>query len=540
MYKLFQTNNGYLCSTLRNHFRNLRIFSPISQFHDGLNPKLDFVLGEIKEIQSSKPVTVVTQSESDSDDARILTEAENVSFEILHPWPEWVDLMECLLKRGYFEGSGNPFRNSQLGHKESKFIRTACLNFARDHFNLIRFLSKKNIQVISGCGCPSLDRKVVNSGKRLRAYAGVNEGDTCSSCNLRGHCERAYVKAREDEGGRTVDVMRFLLTYGLDPIAGTVENMPCLNKMVKESVRTLLKEMVEHSMRSMNTNYPKLKTVEKFVPVEDPKIPQEKGRIHVPMKQGDWLCPTCNFLNFAKNIKCLRCDGLFEEKLKQLRENQDNLPLKKGDWICDKCNFLNFAKNTKCLQCKEKPPMRQLNQGEWECPSCNYINFRRNMVCLKCDHRRQKAMNSSERSDLENVRYCNSRSMNVEGDNADNNICRNNSANMWRFVEEENEECTHPKSKNEASGFVDFPIAGGKTDLSQNAEKRERWKSEMLERSKGTFKATEDDGDELRPARLQRRSEFAYSADDEEMAEWFGPGKLERKGIVHGHEKIQD
>ncbi|XP_062110191.1 uncharacterized protein LOC133822011 [Humulus lupulus] len=561
MYQLFQTNNGYLCSTLRNHFRILKICSPISQFHDvsenhGLNPKLDFVLGEIKEIQSSKPVTGVTQSESDSDDARILTKEENVSFEILHPWPEWVDLMECLLKRGYFEGDGNPFRNGQVGHRESKFIRTACLNFARDHFNLIRFLSRKNIQAISRCGCPSLDRKVVNSGKRLRAYVGVDEGDTCSSCNLRGDCERAYVKAREDEGGRTVDVMRFLLTYGLDPIAGTVENMPCLNKMVKESVRALLKEMVEYSTRSMNSNIRKPKSLEKFVLVEDPKIPEDKGRIHVPMKQGDWLCPTCNFLNFAKNIKCLRCDGLFEEKLKQLRENQDNLPLKKGDWICDKCNFLNFARNTKCLQCKEKPPMRQLNQGEWECPSCNYINFRRNMVCLKCDHRRQKAVNSSEsyaKSNLENVRYSNSRLTNVEVYNADNSIqtsvqrsglCRNNSANVWRFVEEENEECTYPKSKNEASGFVDFPIAGGKSDLSRSAEKRERWKSEMLERSKGTFKAKDDDdddnGDELRPACLERRSEFPYSADDEEMAEWFGPGKLERKGTIHGHEKIQD
>lgn len=42
-----------------------------------------------------------------------------------------------------------------------------------------RFLSRKDIQVISGCGCPSLDRKVVNSGKRLRAHVGVNEGDVC-------------------------------------------------------------------------------------------------------------------------------------------------------------------------------------------------------------------------------------------------------------------------------------------------------------------------------------------------------------------------
>ncbi|KAM1866808.1 hypothetical protein ACFX13_009610 [Malus domestica] len=38
-------------------------------------------------------------------------------------------------------------------------------------------LSRKDIQIIARCGCPILDRKVVNSGNRLRAYMGVDEGD---------------------------------------------------------------------------------------------------------------------------------------------------------------------------------------------------------------------------------------------------------------------------------------------------------------------------------------------------------------------------
>lgn len=33
--------------------------------------------------------------------------------------------------------------------------------------------------VIAGSGCPSTDRKVVNSGKRLRAHVGMNEGNVC-------------------------------------------------------------------------------------------------------------------------------------------------------------------------------------------------------------------------------------------------------------------------------------------------------------------------------------------------------------------------
>lgn len=144
MRRLFQTNNGYIYSTLRNHFKHLKFFSPISQFHDlsenpVRNPKLDFVLGEVEELQSSKPVNgVATLSESDSDDPPSRTTAENPSFQISHPWPEWVDLMELLLRRGYFEGEANPFRNAQLGLRESKCIRTTCLNFARDQYNIVR------------------------------------------------------------------------------------------------------------------------------------------------------------------------------------------------------------------------------------------------------------------------------------------------------------------------------------------------------------------------------------------------------------------
>lgn len=40
-----------------------------------------------------------------------------------------------------------------------------------------RHISRWDIQVALRCGCPSIDRKVVNSGKRLRAYVGLDEGE---------------------------------------------------------------------------------------------------------------------------------------------------------------------------------------------------------------------------------------------------------------------------------------------------------------------------------------------------------------------------
>ncbi|CAK9170413.1 unnamed protein product [Ilex paraguariensis] len=486
------------------------------------NAAIQFILDEFKEPESSIVSEPITQF-APKNNVQVKPNGikETAAVQISHPWPEWVGLMEMLMKKAYFEGIGNPFSNGEVDATGSNFIRTACLNFARERFDLIRYLSRKDIQVVAESGCPSIDRKVVNSGKRLRAHVGINEGNVCSSCILRGNCERAYVKACKDEGGRTVDVMRFLLTYGLDPITGSVENKPCLNKRVKESVRRLLKEMVE-----LNTE--KLDDFPKAIPSKSNSSMQEisshkgQSQINVPMKQGDWMCPKCNFLNFARNIKCLRCNGLFQERLRKLSEDQDHLPLKKGDWICDKCNFLNFAKNSRCLQCQEKPPKWQLNPGEWECDSCNYINFRKNMVCLKCDHRRPKALKPTENS---------AQLLHDAGDNhhpqpyfVRERRSEEEGGGRWKFVEDEAEDTGCSKSLNEVPGFVDFPIAGGKSKLSQNVQKQERWKTEMAERSRSSGKAREN-VDEFKSAFMQKSCKFLESTDDEEMAEWFGHAK---------------
>lgn len=73
----------------------------------------------------------------------------------------------------------------------------------------------------------------------------------CGSCNLRGKCERAYAQARDEEGARTIDVMRILLTYGLDSISPAVVNRACQTKFVEDSVRKLLRESVEYSLQDV-------------------------------------------------------------------------------------------------------------------------------------------------------------------------------------------------------------------------------------------------------------------------------------------------
>ncbi|XP_024012574.1 zinc finger protein VAR3, chloroplastic [Eutrema salsugineum] len=416
-----------------------------------------------------------------------------------HSWPEWVDLMGMLVKKGYFGEGVNPL----MGSKESNHIRTACLNFARHRFTLVRYLSKKDIKVIAGCGCASTDRKVVNSGKRLRAYVGIDEGNVCGSCNLRGKCERAYAQAREEEGARTIDVMRVLLTYGLDSISPSVENRACQTKLVEDAVRNLLRESVEYSLNDVESSETEIARDELQANSQDSDERDPRKR------PGDWHCTECKFLNFGKNIRCLRCDVFSEERLKQLKQEQkDHLPLKKGDWICQTCNFLNFAKNTSCLRCKDKPSMRQINPGEWECESCNYINFRRNSICLKCDHKRQKAANVTP--DSKRV-----------GD-------RNSGVSKtWNFVEEESGKRFNVDEEEEEDGFMRFPVEGGRSSVSRSAEKREQWKLEMKQRmrSNGTVKKKEDDKEEETESRRcydRRKIELlGNSSVDGEMDDWF-------------------
>ncbi|KAG9146902.1 hypothetical protein Leryth_026788 [Lithospermum erythrorhizon] len=166
----------------------------------------------------------------------------------------------------------------------------------------------------------------------------------CSSCSLRSSCERAYLLTNKEDEARTIDVMRILLTYGFDPINGPVLNKSLQKlKSVKTIVRKLLHEVVKLSAVPVDPNL--------SPPVFKKPPPKVKQPPPAPKK----------------------------------RVGRDDIEMKKGDWLCPKCDFMNFAKNTICLQCDAKRPKRQLLPGEWECPRCNFLNYRRNVVCFHCE-----------------------------------------------------------------------------------------------------------------------------------------------------------
>ncbi|KAI4349975.1 hypothetical protein L6164_010508 [Bauhinia variegata] len=282
--------------------------------------------------------------------------------EVVHPWSEWIELMERLVQQNYFDhrrkdedkmvrdmGFDPAHVSEDVGFdftKDFKSVQTACLNFGKDRFDILRSLSRKDIQILVGLGCPTVDKKVVFSAKLLRKHVHLDEGDVCSSCSLRNTCERAYLLTNKEDEGRTIDVMRVLLTFGFDPLNGSVINKSLLKqKTVKTVVRKLLHEVVKFSSVPIDPNLPP--------PVI--KKPPPKVKQPPPPKK---------------------------------RVGRDDIEMKKGDWLCPKCDFMNFAKNNVCLQCDAKRPKRQLLPGEWECPECNFLNYRRNMVCFHCECKR--------------------------------------------------------------------------------------------------------------------------------------------------------
>ncbi|GAV89662.1 zf-RanBP domain-containing protein [Cephalotus follicularis] len=346
-----------------------------------------------------------------------------------HPWPELVAFVDRLKTKGYFTPNEPQTQSEILAtftfYKDINLVKDACLSFARDRYDVFKSLPLEDIQTVVESGCPNLYRKAVNSAKRLRYHARLDEGDVCSACNLRGSCDRAYVILKDSEAAaRTVDIVRILLIYALDPLVISGGEKPPGRERVDASARKLLSELIKLSEKSTDPALPKPAAKARPEKKEAVTFNDDELSQNVEMRRGDWMCTKCSFMNFAKNMRCLKCneDGptrvgaddiemrkgdwmCLECKFLNFSRNKrclkckaegpsrvavDEVKMKKGDWNCPQCKFMNFSSNKKCLRCQERRPKRQLEPGEWECPSCDFLNYRRNVACRKCNCERPK------------------------------------------------------------------------------------------------------------------------------------------------------
>lgn len=76
--------------------------------------------------------------------------------ELVHPWPEWIEFMERLVKQNYFDhrrkdedkmvkdlGFSDFVENVVdvgIDFNDFKTVQTACLNFGKDRFDILRFV----------------------------------------------------------------------------------------------------------------------------------------------------------------------------------------------------------------------------------------------------------------------------------------------------------------------------------------------------------------------------------------------------------------
>jgi len=155
-----------------------------------------------------------------------------------------------------------------------------------------------------------------------------------------------------------------------------------------------------------------------------------------PPMPGDWNCPNCNDMQFARNPNCRKCGtakcgpgGMAGDACgaaastrgfvgSGASEANAQRRLKPGDWFCPGCNDLQFARNMSCRRCggpKEGLPNHALGFGhgvdgivvgerfggtlaqlgntvkqnaqpsDWyTCPSCSEYQFANNEACRKC------------------------------------------------------------------------------------------------------------------------------------------------------------
>lgn len=153
------------------------------------------------------------------------------------------------------------------------------------------------------------------------------------------------------------------------------------------------------------------------------------------------------------------------------------------------------------------------------------------MRCLKCDHKRPITSNVI---DTASEHFSNT----VKNHQADpwfgqkkqtrDDGCHNKS---YEFVKNDDQDQSSLSSRNEVLGFMDFPVVGGKSDMSRDIRKQELWRMKEVNKIGDTFRAAGDDIDRFTVFNsyiFHGRSEYLESGDDDNedgMAAWFGGGR---------------
>ncbi|RDX75386.1 Zinc finger protein VAR3, chloroplastic, partial [Mucuna pruriens] len=266
------------------------------------------------------------------------------------PWPEWSSFLSHISSAGYLPSLPDHAFTAAAGDLSHSFLRdaTACLAFARDRPNLLRLLSTRDIAAVVEHCSPFLFRDADDSVSKMKSF--LSNGDA---------------NVLDTDRANTVDLMKFLLSYASNPFVSSEGNSFNRRDLVESSVRNLFGELFKLS----------------------------------------YSAPGPNSFDSVQN----QMDGRFGQKKPPVQK----IEMKRGDWVCPRCSFMNFARNIKCLECEEARPKRQLAGGEWECPQCDFYNYGRNMTCLRCDCKRPGQISLGDTNTLSHMGYENGNNPNT-------------------------------------------------------------------------------------------------------------------------------
>mmetsp|Transcript_37745 Transcript_37745/g.68790 ORF Transcript_37745/g.68790 Transcript_37745/m.68790 type:complete len:271 (-) Transcript_37745:69-881(-) len=116
-----------------------------------------------------------------------------------------------------------------------------------------------------------------------------------------------------------------------------------------------------------------------------------KGQIMPAMgkgaKPGDWMCPSCGDLVFARRDTCKMC-GFSRGGGGGGGGGGKQSNAKPGDWMCSACGALVFSYKKQCHNCgAEKDAgtaLMGVKKGDWTCPSCGDLVFGKKNICSMC------------------------------------------------------------------------------------------------------------------------------------------------------------
>jgi len=157
--------------------------------------------------------------------------------------------------------------------------------------------------------------------------------------------------------------------------------------------------------------------------------------MRIPKQPGDWDCPQCGNMNFARRHKCNGEGGSCQviKRPEFVRQGMEGGPKNRrpGDWDCSRCGNMNYARRNSCNKCQTEkdvgmicnmpcggdvfgggmdtnmgPSSRggplnnpggwtdgpasklETRPGDWKCKQCSNINFSWRDKCNKCEEPR--------------------------------------------------------------------------------------------------------------------------------------------------------